>query len=115
MYFTAALALAGAVSAQNESGKSTVRRSGPGTAAIRGKAIFAKKCAACHNSDSTATRVGPGLKGIAKRGTFTANNSKVTDNSLKTWIENGDSLMPPFKQSLEPAQIKDVIAYLKTL
>jgi hypothetical protein len=60
-------------------------------------------------------KIGPGLKGIGKRGTFTVNNNKVTDESLKTWIENGDSLMPPFKDVIEDAQIKDVIAYVKTL
>jgi mono/diheme cytochrome c family protein len=43
------------------------------------------------------------------------NNNKVTDENLKEWIENGDELMPPFKDALEPAQIKDVIAYVKTL
>ena len=43
------------------------------------------------------------------------NSNKVTDETLKTWIENGDTLMPPFKDVLDPAQIKDVIAYVKTL
>jgi mono/diheme cytochrome c family protein len=43
------------------------------------------------------------------------NGNKVTTQSLKTWIENGDSLMPGMKDSLEPAQIKDVVAYVKTL
>ena len=52
---------------------------------------------------------------MSKRGTFTVNNNKVTDESLKTWIENGDTLMPPFKDVLEPPQIKDVVAYVKTL
>src|SRR5437016_14086698 len=56
-----------------------------------------------------------GLKGLGKRGTFTVNNNKVTDESLKTWIENGDNLMPPFKDVLDAPQIKDVVAYVKTL
>jgi mono/diheme cytochrome c family protein len=43
------------------------------------------------------------------------NGNKITDDSLKTWIENGDQLMPPFKEVLGPPQIKDVIAYVKTL
>jgi mono/diheme cytochrome c family protein len=43
------------------------------------------------------------------------NGNKVTTDSLKAWIENGDSQMPPFKDVLEPAQIKDVVAYVKTL
>jgi mono/diheme cytochrome c family protein len=84
-------------------------------AAARGKEVFEKKCAVCHYADSDSKKIGPGLKGIGKRGTFTVNNNKVTDESLKTWIENGDSLMPPFKEVLEPAQIKDVVAYVKTL
>jgi mono/diheme cytochrome c family protein len=84
-------------------------------AAARGKTIFEQKCAVCHYADSDAKKIGPGLKGISKRGTFTVNNNKVTDETLKTWIENGDALMPPFKEVLEPAQIKDAIAYVKTL
>src|ERR1700688_1482342 len=84
-------------------------------AAARGKEIFEQKCAVCHYADSDAKKIGPGLKGISKRGTFTVNNNKVTDETLKTWIENGDTLMPPFKEVLEPPQIKDVIAYVKTL
>ncbi|HUK53698.1 MAG TPA: cytochrome c, partial [Candidatus Binatia bacterium] len=60
-------------------------------------------------------KIGPGLKGLYKRGTFSVNTNKVTDENLKSWIENGDSLMPGLKDSLEAAQIKDVIAYVKTL
>jgi hypothetical protein len=65
--------------------------------------------------ESDAKKIGPGLKGISKRGTFTVNQNKVTDESLKTWIENGDTLMPPFKEVLEAPQIQDVVAYVKTL
>ena len=84
-------------------------------AAARGKAVFQQKCTICHFDASEAKKIGPGLKGIGKRGTFTVNGNKVTDETLKTWIENGDSLMPPFKDVIEDNQIKDVIAYVKTL
>jgi mono/diheme cytochrome c family protein len=60
-------------------------------------------------------KIGPGLKGISKRGTFTINGNKITGESLKTWIENGDALMRPFKDVLGVNQIEDVIAYVKTL
>ena len=80
-----------------------------------GASVFKQKCSTCHYDTSDAKKIGPGLKGLNKRGTFTVNNNKVTDENLKTWIENGDSLMPPFKEALEEAQIKDVIAYVKTL
>jgi mono/diheme cytochrome c family protein len=111
-------ALAGAVFAQDAPAKGGAKKSSGGAsaaAAARGKEVFDKKCGVCHYADSDAKKIGPGLKGIGKRGTFTVNNNKVTDEALKTWIENGDNLMPPFKDVLEPAQIKDVVAYVKTL
>jgi cytochrome c2 len=112
----AALAIAGIVVGQDAPAK----KSGGGTkasaaAAARGKEVFDKKCSVCHYADSDAKKIGPGLKGISKRGTFTVNSNKVTDESLKTWIENGDNLMPGLKDTLEQAQIKDVVAYVKTL
>ncbi len=81
----------------------------------KGKEVFDQKCGICHFADSDAKKIGPGLKGISKRGTFTVNNNKFTEETLKAWIENGDSLMPPFKDVLDDQQIKDVIAYVKTL
>jgi mono/diheme cytochrome c family protein len=91
--------------------KTTASKGSP----TKGKEVFDQKCGVCHFADSDAKKIGPGLKGISKRGTFTVNNNKFTDDSLKTWIENGDSLMPPFKDVLDDQQIKDVIAYVKTL
>ena len=113
-----ALALAGAMFAQNTppaKEKSAGKKGASNAAVTRGKQVFDEKCAVCHYADSDAKKIGPGLKGLSKRGTFTVNNNKVTDESLKTWIENGDTLMPPFKDVLQPDQIKDVIAYVKTL
>jgi len=81
----------------------------------RGKTVFQQKCSVCHYDNSEQKKIGPGLKGLSKRGTFTVNGNKITDESLKAWIENGDQLMPPFKDALEAGQIKDLIAYVKTL
>jgi cytochrome c len=106
-----ALAGTGALLAQESSKKST----GNSAAVARGKSLFQQKCSVCHYDTSDQKKIGPGLKGISKRGTFTVNGNKITDESLTKWIENGDQLMPPFKDVLEPGQIKDVIAYVKTL
>jgi mono/diheme cytochrome c family protein len=114
----ATLACAAAIAAQEQPAKKSASNGGSkgsSAAAARGKDVFEKKCGICHYADSDAKKIGPGLKGLAKRGTFSVNNNKVTDENLRTWIENGDSLMPPFKDALEAAQIKDVIAYVKTL
>ena len=83
--------------------------------ARRGQAIFEQRCAMCHYSDRVEKKVGPGLKGIYKRGTFSTNGNKITDESLKAWIRNGDSQMPPFEEVLDSCQLNDLIAFLKTL
>jgi cytochrome c len=94
----------------------TSKTAAPNAAAVgRGKTVFQQKCSVCHYDNSEQKKIGPGLKGLAKRGTFSVNGNKITDESLKAWIENGDQLMPPFKDVLEVGQIKDVIAYVKTL
>ena len=113
----AALAVAGAVLAQDEPKQEAPKKAAHASAgsATRGKEVFDKKCAMCHFADSDAKKIGPGLKGLSKRGTFTVNGNKVTTEALTTWIENGDSMMPGMKEALEPGQIKDVVAYVKTL
>lgn len=109
---SSALVFAATVLAQSSGKKSA---GGNSAAVARGKSLFQQKCSICHYDTSDQKKIGPGLKGISKRGTFTVNGNKITDESLKTWIDNGDQLMPPFKDVLEEAQVKDVIAYVKTL
>jgi cytochrome c len=98
-------------------GQSTAKKSSTGNSAAvgRGKSLFQQKCSICHYDTSDQKKIGPGLKGISKRGTFSVNGNKITDESLTNWIENGDQLMPPFKDVLEAAQIKDLVVYVKTL
>ena len=114
----AALVLACVVVAQEPAAQDAPKKSAghaAGGSAARGKQVFEQKCAMCHFADKEEKKIGPGLKGLSKRGTFSVNGNKVTTESLKTWIENGDQLMPGMKDSLEPGQIKDVVAYVKTL
>lgn len=88
---------------------------GTGAAEIeKGKTIYNKHCAVCHFAASDAKKIGPGLKGLSKRGIF-ADGKSVTDESLRAWIENGGKNMPGFKAALSAEQGRDLIAYLKTL
>ncbi len=80
----------------------------------KGKAIYIKRCAVCHFAGSDAKKVGPGLKGLVKRGKF-ADGKAVTDDSLRAWIDNGGKNMPGFKAILGAEQVQELIVYLKTL
>ena len=103
---------AGALLAQ----AATTKTAAPNAAAVaHGRTVFQQKCSVCHYDNSEQKKIGPGLKDLSKRGTFSVNGNKITDEGLKAWVENGDQLMPPFKDVLEARQIKDVIAYVKTL
>jgi mono/diheme cytochrome c family protein len=87
----------------------------PGAASVKaGQSVYATYCAICHLPTSTEKKIGPGLKGLVKREKFSS-GEKITDESLRAWIEKGGKDMPAFKQTLTPEQIRDVIAYVKTL
>ena len=75
---------AGALLAQT----ATTKTADPNAAAVaRGKTVFQQKCSVCHYDNSEQKKIGPGLKGLSKRGTFSVNGNKITDENLKAWIE----------------------------
>ena len=78
------------------------------------KTAFADFCAVCHYSENTSKKIGPGLKGIFKRGKF-EDGKKVDDATMREWILKGGKDMPAFEGQLSEAQVRDLIAYLKTL
>src|SRR5215475_13839964 len=84
----ASLACAGVLFAQSTPTKSSgTKKAGAGkdsAAVARGKDVFQQKCSVCHFDTSDAKKIGPGLKGLNKRGTFSVNGNKITDESLKT-------------------------------
>lgn len=84
-------------------------------AAAHGKTVYEANCAICHKADSTEKTIGPGLKGLYSRNFLQDGTTKVNDKTVTDRIENGKSPMPPFKDSLDPKDIKDLVEYLKTL
>ena len=79
-----------------------------------GKTAFDQHCEICHYPESTAQKIGPGLKGLYARTRF-AGGGKVDDPAVNHWIEIGGKNMPGFKEVLKPAEIHALIAYLRTL
>lgn len=98
------------------------RTSGPDAAAVRtdrtsirrGGAIFAARCAACHDPLSTRTIVGPGLKGLLKAPTLPKSGHPATAESIRFQLRQPMGGMPSFA-SLAEDDMEDLIAYLNTL
>jgi cytochrome c2 len=79
-----------------------------------GKHVFAQKCEACHFDLSSEKKIGPGLAGLMKRAKF-KNGMAADEYHLRRVIDRGGKDMPPFRGLLTEKQIRDLIAYVKTL
>ena len=78
-----------------------------------GAKVFQSACAVCHTT-TKKKKVGPGLAGLYHASAL-PNAEPVNDQTVENWIRNGGGNMPGFKGILSPEQMRDVIAYLKTL
>lgn len=82
--------------------------------AAEGASIFKQNCSACHHTDSTAIKVGPGLKGIFQLDKFPVSGLAVSDENFRKQLITPFSKMPPFGQ-LSDEQVNALLDYLKTL
>lgn len=82
--------------------------------AAEGAIVFQQNCSACHQTDSTATKIGPGLKGIFKRDKFPVSGQAASEENFRRQLITPFSKMPPFGH-LPPDQVDALVAYLKTL
>jgi cytochrome c6 len=81
--------------------------SGGSANASPGATLFAENCARCHGSDGGGA-LGPQLSGgaVAK---------DLTEAEERAVVTKGRSGMPSFGGDLSPEQIKQVVAYTRTL
>jgi mono/diheme cytochrome c family protein len=73
-----------------------------------GKKLFVQKCSVCHLPELPSyTAYGPLLDGkiVAARG----------DAAIREQIMNGSARMPGWQYTLSPAEVEEIIGYLKTL
>ena len=78
------------------------------TAQAAGKKLFVQKCSVCHLPELPSyTAYGPLLDGkiVAARG----------DAAIREQIMNGSARMPGWQYMLSPAEVEEIIGYLKTL
>jgi cytochrome c6 len=78
-----------------------------------GEALYKGKCAACHGADGKGeTAVG---KANNVRDLGSADVQKQSDDDIAAIIGNGKGKMPAYGKSLKAEQIKDLVAYIRTL
>ena len=79
-----------------------------------GAKLFEKNCSFCHFTDSTDTKVGPGLKGLFKREKMSVSGWSVSADNLRRQLQTPFNEMPSF-DSLTDEEIKYLTDYLKSL
>jgi mono/diheme cytochrome c family protein len=112
MLVIAALAAVQLASAQEGQGGG---ESGPGAqsadlAALRGAAVYAEFCQACHGPQGEAIGTGPAFAAIQYQAA-TARDVVVNGKASDTATGPG---MPPYGKILDQGQIDDVLAYMAT-
>ncbi|MGH9862098.1 MAG: c-type cytochrome [Candidatus Acidiferrales bacterium] len=88
--------------------------------AITGKKLYKAHCAICHFADASIDKVGPGMKSLFHLKKLSKSGQPATEESIRKIILDGAGdpkmpLMPHFRDILSPADLDDLVAYLKTL
>jgi cytochrome c6 len=85
----------------------------PTRAQTGGGALYKSKCVACHGADGKGeTAVGKANK---IRDLGSADVQKQSDDEIAGIIGNGKGKMPAYGKSLNPEQVKDLVAYIRSL
>ena len=86
---------------------------GPAFAQAPGADTYKAKCAMCHGADGlAATPMGKSMKILSFKAPEMV---KATDAQFIASTKDGKGKMPAYKGKLTDAQIKDVVAYIRTL
>ena len=85
----------------------------PAKAQDGGAVLYKTKCATCHGADGKGgTAVGKANK---IRDLSSADVQQQSDADLTTVITAGKGKMPAYGKSLKPDQVKDLVAYIRSL
>ena len=75
-----------------------------------GREEFEKTCMQCHATVDGQVSFGPNLHGVLK-----GPKPRRTPAYVHTLLKNGKGKMPAFGEKLQPKDVENLIAYLKTL
>ena len=78
-----------------------------------GEATYKAKCAMCHGADGLGAT--PAGKAMGTKSFASPELVKASDADLIAVTKSGKGKMPAYAAKLSDAQIKDVIAYIRTL
>jgi cytochrome c6 len=78
-----------------------------------GAEVYRAKCAMCHAADGTAS--GPAGKAMKVPSFLEPASLKASDAELIAITKDGKGKMPAYASKLTDAQIKEVVAYIRTL
>jgi len=104
------LTIAGAVVNQSDAGNDATRKTDP---LAQGKRLFTKHCAGCHGAEGKGD--GYKLLGPDPANLTAPATRKKSDRALLTTIHEGKPNMPSWKGLLSDRDIKNVLAYIRTL
>jgi mono/diheme cytochrome c family protein len=75
--------------------------------------LYKAKCSACHGADGKGDT--PMGKKMGLRDLASPEGQKMSDNELAAIIADGKDKMPNYKKSLKPEQIKELVAFVRSL
>jgi mono/diheme cytochrome c family protein len=78
-----------------------------------GADTYKSKCQMCHGADGTGNT--PAGKSTKVRSFASPEVKQMSDDDLIAVTTNGKNKMPAYKGKLTDAQIKDLVAYIRTL
>ena len=78
-----------------------------------GKALYEKSCAGCHGADGKGAT--PAGKSMGAHDFSSPDVQKQSDVDLEQIIAKGKNKMPSYANKLKPAEIKDLVAYVRKL
>jgi mono/diheme cytochrome c family protein len=88
-------------------------------AAERGLTLFESNCQQCHQKNGVGENVPPAIRNPGFIPAIPLNEKSHAwhhgDDQLVQIIQRGNKKMPPFKDVLTEVQLRDLVAYLKTL